>query len=170
MSIKKILKRLKPSVIENYVYAGKNFDELPVLHLPQEFTLKIFDNDTPSGISMIERHKKADNTCYAVFENNRLAHISWVYKKNLLLKQLGYDHNFYTMGSYTDPAYRGKGIFSVVLNKMMHDYADKRFLGFVDPSNQISIKGLTKAGLVKWYRFKMIRVFGVKIYLKKYGR
>jgi len=167
--MKKLLKKIKPTVIKNYVYAGKDFEKLPVLKLPESFTLKIFDDNALTGINIIDRNKSADNTCYAVFENDRLAHISWVYKNNLLLRQLGYDHNYYTMGSYTDPAYRGKGIFSVILNSMMRDYADKRFLGFVDPSNEVSIKGLVKAGLEKWYRFKLIRVFGLKIYLKKYA-
>ncbi len=165
--MKKIWKRLKLKKIDNWVYRSKPQKELPTLLFPSSYQLKILNDKQTIGINLIDSVNKGNNICYKVFDENKLIHTSWVIKKNLMLKQLGY-HEKFTVSSSTHVDYRGKGIFSAVLNKILHDFKDVQFLGFVKESNIASIKGLEKAGYTKGYRFKLVRLFGIKIYLKRY--
>jgi hypothetical protein len=167
--MKGILKKIKPTIIENYVYESKYSGSLPYLELPANYALKIYQNSQIAGINIIDRNKRPDNICYALFENSNLVHISWVYKRNLLLRQLGYDGRYYAVASFTYPLYRGKGLYPVILNKILSDYNEKKILGFVDIHNEGSIRAFKKAGFKQCYHFKLIRLFGLKIFLKKYG-
>ena len=84
--MKRVLKKLSFVRIHACVYLSNDHSRYHDFHFPFEY--KIFDKETKSGIRKIDKKIKKDNKCFAVFNNEELVHTSWVFKRNLLAKQL----------------------------------------------------------------------------------
>ena len=143
--------------------------DLKILPLPSALRLKVFDKDIRTGINIIDRNKNSNNLCYAVFDKEKIVHTSWIFRNKLLAKQLG-NNNALTIGdSVTAEAYRGMGIYPAVLSNIAQHFENYQLIIFTEPANTASQKGILKAGFTKLYRFKLIRLLGLKIYLKRYA-
>ena len=164
--MKKVLKKLKYKAVENIVFSTKPGDDLKIL--PLLFQLKVFEKNIKTGINIIDRNKNSNNVCYAVFDNEKINHTSWVFKDKLLAKQLGYNNALTVGDSVTDEKYRGMGIYPAVLSSIMQQFKNTQLIIFTEPANTASQKGILNAGFIKLYRFKLIRFLGMKIYLKRY--
>jgi len=167
--LKKILKKLKYREIYNIIFQRMPGSELKILPLPSALQLKVFDKDIRTGINIIDRNKNSSNLCYAVFDNEKIVHTSWVFRNKLLAKQLGYDKALTIGDSVTDEACRGMGIYPAVLSCIAEHFKNYQLIIFTEPANAASQKGILKAGFTKLYRFKLIRLLGLKIYLKRYA-
>ena len=155
-------------MIENIVFLSKPSDELKILPLPAPFYLKVFDKDIKTGFNIIDRNKKNNNVCFAVFDQDKIIHTTWVFKNKLLASQLGYKHLLTIGDSVTGEAYRGRGIYPAVLSSIRQQFKHYGLIIFTEPGNTASQKGILKAGFIKLYRFKLVRLLGMKIYLKRY--
>ncbi len=155
------LQTIDAIVFSNHVKQNNVQQEFP-------YHLKIVDANIATGIKKIDKSKSNNNICYAVFDNEELVHQSWVFKKKLLARQLGFT-DCYTIGnSVTLASHRGKGIYPAVLEMIMQHFPDKQMILFANSLNTSSIHSVAKAGFVKLYRFKMIRLFGLKLFCKRY--
>ena len=167
MKFKQFIKKLKLTVIENFVYESVAANTN--INLTDGFVLKVFDQENPSGIGLIDRNCTKESCCYALFSEKKLAHYTLLYKKNFLSEQLKFDNDYYVVASFTYPEFRGRNLYGFVLAYLVNKYSDKKIIGFVDITNNASIKAFMKAGFICKYKFKLIRLFGLKIYLKKYA-
>jgi hypothetical protein len=162
--LKKIFKKLLPAKIHlcAYIFRKNVIQNNYCLN----YTLKVFTGNKKSGIKKIDSQISNNNECYAVFDDDKLIHATWVFKRKLLTSQLGI-HNVYTAGdSYTIESYRGQGIYTNIL-KLISSEKEKDIIIFVDPNNLSSIRGIEKAGFSKLYEFILIRFLGLKIRLMK---
>ena len=164
--MKKLLRKLLQLKISAIAYFlpkqnGIKADDLP-------FDLRIFTVTNKSGIKKIDSKLSSNNECYAVFVDGELAHVTWLFKKKLLTKQLG-EKNVNNAGdSFTSDQYRGKGIYTHVL-KTIAERANKDIIIYVDADNFPSIKGIERAGFKKRYSFTIWRLLGVKIWSSKHA-
>ena len=150
----------------NDLYLFSNEEKLPPLSLPSQYSLKVIDTNGKSGVRQIDRRKRSNNLCYAVFDGEKLVHTSWIFKKKSVTKQLGYK-NALTIGPCeTVKSHRGKGIYPAVLSTIQKDNPDAELVIFVKLSNAPSIQGILKAGFQKTLRFKMLKIFGFKLAFK----
>jgi hypothetical protein len=132
------------------------------------FDLRIFTVENKSGIKKIDNKLSSNNECYAVFVDGALAHVTWLFRKKLLTKQLGGKNVNSAGDSFTYNQYRGRGIYTHVL-KTIAERANKDIIIYVDEDNFPSIKGIEKAGFKKRYSFTIWRLLGVKIWSRKYA-
>jgi hypothetical protein len=108
-----------------------------------------------------------DSTCYYVEVDNELAHFSWLFKSNLLARQLKLS-NFWIIGNCeTFHKYRGNGLYGLVISKIIYDFPTQKFALFIDPNNISSIKGVTKIGLKCIGTYEIWRLLGVAIKITK---
>ena len=163
-----IFKKIKLQTIDNTVFFSKPVEELPDLLLSPFFTIKIFDKDFSNEITLSRDREINNSICYAVYKDDELIHESWVFKSKLLATQLGYKRKFIIGNSVTKENYRGQGIYPFILHFILKNNPDKKFIIFTDVSNNSSEKGILKAGFFRVYRFKLIRLLGIKIYLRRY--
>ena len=164
--MKQLLKKLLPVKIKALVYYLPKSAQAELIE--QSFEIKIFSVASLSGIKKIDSKLNKNDACYAVFIDNELAHTTWLFKNKLLTDQLG-EKNVFTAGdSLTNEKFRGKGIYPYVL-KFISREAEKPIVIYVDENNTSSIKGIEKAGFIKKYSFSMLRLLGIKIWLRKYA-
>lgn len=142
-------------------------NEQPISHLTSSIgEIKIANKECLSNHILINAQLK-NNTCYYVEVNNELAHFSWLFKNNLLAKQLKLS-NYWTIGNCeTYEKYRGNGLYGIVVSKMISDYPDQKFVLFIEPSNISSIKGVIKIGLKCIGTYKVTRFLGISLRIKK---
>jgi len=167
--LKKVLKKLKYREIGNILFQRIPGSDLKILPLPSALQLKIFDKNIRTGINIIDRNKNSNNVCYAVFDNEKIVHTSWIFRNKLLAKQLGYNNALTIGDSVTAEPYRGMGIYPAVLSCIEQHFKNYQLIIFTEPANTASQKGILKAGFTRLYRFKLIRLLGLKIYLKRYA-
>jgi hypothetical protein len=144
------------------LFLFSNEEKLPPLSLQSQYSLKIFDTNEKSGIKQIDRRKRSNNLCYAVFDGEKLVHTSWIFKKKSVTKQLGYKDALTIGPCETIKSHRGKGIYPAVLSTIQKNNRDAQLVIFVKISNAPSIQGIMKAGFQKTLRFKMLKIFGLK--------
>ena len=162
----KFIAKLKPKVIEGLAFSNTVSSSRTVF--PLSYTLKIISTNEKTGFAKIDKKKSSSNTCYAVFDNGELIHESWIFKQKLLTRQLGY-RSAETVGDcYTLDSYRGKGIYTAVLNRILFDYSGKQLIIYADDFNESSVKGIIKAGFRRLYRFKVVRLLGLKVLVRRY--
>jgi hypothetical protein len=162
----KFISKLKLKKIEGIAFT--NNGSLPEIKSVFAFTLKIIGEKEKSGYPKIDNKKNNNNTCYAVFDNDKLIHESWIFKKKLLTAQLGFRLAQTVGDCYTIDSYKGKGIYTFVLKKILADHLQKQLIIYTDKSNEVSIKGILKAGFVKLYSFKIVRILGIKLFVRRY--
>ena len=88
---------------------------------------------------------------YVADKDGNLMHTSYVVPKCAKFPFLG--RNDYEIGPcYTYPAYRGKGIYPKVLHYICNHMRNEKavFYMIVDEANKSSIRGIEKAGFVKY--------------------
>ena len=162
----KLLKKLLPVKIKALVYFMPKESDINID--ASLFEVKIFTGNYRSGIDKIDKRTNENNSCYTVFINSELAHVTWLFKNKLLTKQLG-EKNAYTVGdSLTNEKYRGKGIYPFVL-RTIAKATSKDIIIYVEPDNIASVRGIEKAGFKKKYSFSMIRFLGVKLWCTKHA-
>lgn len=164
--MKKLIKKLSPKKISAIVYSFPRgaTNDIPVM----PFELKVFSENRKSGMPKMDKKLHSKNQCYAVVENGRIVHSTWLFENTLLTKQLG-EYNVYTAGdSFTLEKYRGKGIYTNVLKAIVAS-CNKDIFIYVEPNNIASIKAIEKAGFCKRYSFIMIRFLGIKVWCRKYA-
>ncbi len=161
--MKRLIRKVRFKKIESLIYINRpnNPTETAVL----KYTLRTFNKSEKTGFQQID--KRSYHKAYAVFKGDKLVHVSFVFKKNLLGNQLGFK-SAYTIGEcITNEAYRGQGIYPSTLKIIKRDFFDNTLIVFVHPANTASIKGIEKAGFTKLYEFTMYRFFGINLYTKK---
>lgn len=130
--------------------------------------IKIANKECLSNHSLINSQLK-NNTCYYVEVNNELAHFSWLFKNNLLAKQLKLS-NYWTIGNCeTYEKYRGNRLYGIVVSKIISDHPNQKFVLFIEPSNISSIKGVIKIGLKCIGTYKVKRFLGISLSIKKFN-
>ncbi|HEY6978203.1 MAG TPA: hypothetical protein VH396_18005 [Chitinophagaceae bacterium] len=158
--LKRSIRNLKFRANDLFLFSNK--EKLPLLSLPSQYSLKVIDSNEKSGIKQIDRRKKNNNLCYAVFDSEKLVHTSWLFKKHSISTQLGYKDALTIGPCETIKSHRGKGIYPAVLSTIQKDNPDAELVIFVKMSNAPSIQGIMKAGFQKILRFKMLKIFGFK--------
>lgn len=107
------------------------------------------------------------NDFYIARENSVIQHISWLYYNshhNRLLA-LG-DNEVEVKYCLTLPRYRGRGVYPLVLKKILHDAKAKninRVFMCVRQKNHPSIRGIEKAGFKRAGTFRLLRILGIQI-------
>ncbi len=84
---------------------------------------------------------------YYVADQDRIVHLSHVISKNPKFPFLGPD-DFEIGPCWTDPEYRGRGLYPCVLSQIVADYQDyvgKLFI-FAEKKNKASLGGISKSG------------------------
>jgi hypothetical protein len=161
------LNALKLTTIEGIAFSNKNTHP-ENCQLDKKYKLQIFNTAETSNIKRIDQKKKADNTCYAVFDNDKIIHESWIFYHKLITTQLSFK-NALTIGDcYTHNEYKGQGIYTCILKKILFDFKDQALVIYTTPDNIISVKGILKAGFIKSFSFKLTRFLGLRIKLNKY--
>lgn len=161
--MKKIIKKILPTSISALVY----IKESNSLNEYQDSLYKLIVYSFPSGIKKIDKRKF--HKVYVVYDDNKIIHMSYVFKNNLLSRQLGFK-NYFTIGDcVTLPEYRGKGIYPNVLKKIVADFSTENLVMFVNKTNLSSIKGIEKGGFKLAFHFKMLRILGLNIKTRKFN-
>jgi len=143
-----------------------NEEKIPISPIPLQYTLRVIDTNEKTGIKKIDKRKKKGNICYAVFDDEKLVHISWIFKNHLFARQLGFKHALTIGRCATIESYRGQGIYPAVLSIIQKNYINTQLIIFVRVSNMSSIRGIMKAGFQKMLRFKILRLFGLELAIK----
>ena len=158
--LRTVISNLKPKVTNLFLFY--NAEKLRALPLPPHYVLRIFDTNKKTGFKAIDNRKTENNICYAVFDNEKLVHTSWIFKKKFVTRQLGYKNAFTIGPCETIESHRGRGIYPAVLSAIQRDYPNAKFVMFAKVSNDPSVNGIRKAGFQKTSRFKMVKLFGLK--------
>lgn len=98
----------------------------------------------------------------AINKKGKIVHSSYVIPKNIKYSFL--KKNDVVIGPcFTNPEYRGKGIYPFVLNEIKKDMNDKNIYMFIKRENIASIHGVEKAGFKKCkngiYNTKIFKIF-----------
>lgn len=138
--------------------------------LSNKINITIFDSKNgKTGYPEID--KKASSRKMAFFikgDENEIAHVTWLYKKNLLAYQIGLKNHFVIGDCFTNPKYRGKGYYGhTVLHVIRYVYPIKTVL-FISSDNHSSIKGVQKIGCNKKFSFCVVRFLGLALKVRKY--
>ncbi len=155
--LKKIYHQLKLRRIDTLVYAFNLLkDTIPVIQ-------------TPPGLTT-ERTEKVNQTLFAGLMDGNAVSKNYVYKKNLLSRQLGYTRMPLIGGCSTIEAYRGRGIYPFMLTQILqwhkNHITQPDIAIFVAPDNIASIKGIEKAGFRFVEHVTIYRLLGMCIYKK----
>ncbi|MEZ4699363.1 MAG: hypothetical protein R2834_03450 [Rhodothermales bacterium] len=124
--------------------------------------IKVFAGSAPPPLASRMNERKI---AYAIFDQGRLVHESWVSFDTLLPSQFGFDPEIPVIGDCaTDASYRGRRIYPYVISRIPADLAT-RGIGpsayvLVAPDNEASIRGIERAGYVKRARMRGWRVLG----------
>lgn len=161
--MKKIIRKVKFKKVESFVYNNEAANSVTPNNL--KYTLTIFNESEKTNIPQIDRQSYFK--AYAVFDENKLAHVSFVFKNNLLAKQLGFKQALTIGECVTNANYRGQGIYPTILQQIRSDLSHNILIVFVHPSNLSSIKGIEKAGFKRLYQFIMYRFLGINLYTRK---
>ncbi|MFZ1800785.1 MAG: hypothetical protein WAU24_13045 [Chitinophagaceae bacterium] len=164
--MKKLIGRLKLQRIESIIFSAENNHarKSNKYILPANLNLHIYSAKNKSGNIKIDKKLSAGNVCYSVMsEKGLIVHQSWIFKKKLLTRQLGFKLA-YTIGDcWTIPEFRGKGIYTYVLDVIKNDNLGKSIVIYCATTNAASIRGIEKAGFTKLYHFSLTRLLGLKI-------
>lgn len=112
------------------------------------------------GYNVIKKKKTPNKTKYKIIENEVLIHESAVYKKLFFLRIINKVGP--AIGDcFTNPDYRGKSIYPLMLNKISKELLfQKKYrevFVIVDHDNINSIKGIEKAGFKLFSKIKTTR-------------
>jgi ribosomal protein S18 acetylase RimI-like enzyme len=99
---------------------------------------------------------------YLLYDGFVLVHESTIFRFNRLSIFAGYFSYKVVGNCYTNPQYRGRGIYGNMVNYIRKNEA--KFILFVEDDNQSSQKGLQKIGFEKIDSFKITLKLGL-IYL-----
>ena len=141
--MKKILKRFRIVHIDAFIYKMSHFIEYKA----------------PNFKYQIEKSRKKNRWCYTIKEGNTLVHVSYLYDSVFLLKLL--EKNGPVIGDcHTNRQFRGQSIYPKVINKIALETLREGFKEVfivVNPENSSSIKGIEKAGFIKFASVKGTR-------------
>ena len=162
----KLIGRLKLQRIESIIFLAENNNarKSNEYTLSSNLHLHIYSAKNKSGSIKIDKKLSAGNVCYSVVsEKGIIVHQSWIFKKKLLTRQLGFKLA-YTIGDcWTIPEFRGKGIYTNVLDIIKNDNLGKSIVIYCALTNAASIRGIEKDGFSKLYYFTLTRLLGLKI-------
>lgn len=169
IKLKRILRRIRkifPVTIENCVYGFKK--GIPVKVPETTYTISEFNEAHKSKIKKVDKKLKGNTKCFRIYINKNIAHITWVYEGLLLAKQLDEQNALTVGGSLTEEYWRNHGLYANVL-RLITSQTTRDLIALVEPGNIASIKAIENAGFEKKYRFKMLRIAGIKIWCRKYA-
>jgi len=169
IKLKRVLRRIRkifPVTIENYVFG---FTKGTPVEVPETtYTISVFNQLNKSKIKKVDKKLKGNTKCFRVYINRNIAHITWVYEGLLLTRQLGEKNVLTVGGSLTEEYWRNRGLYANVL-KLIASTTTHDLIALAEPGNIASIKAIENAGFKKKYRFKMLRIAGIKIWCRKYA-
>jgi hypothetical protein len=130
-----------------------------------------YTEESPQIAALKKRLEQGDKP-YLAFCGMALAHIAWVCRRREVEMgeiwgsiALG-DNEAYIMDCHTSFIFRGKGIYPVVLQRILKDLAEERvnraYIG-CRTSNMASLKGISKAGFSPAKKIRAVRLFGKKV-------
>lgn len=164
--MKKLIGRLKLQRIEAIIFSAEkdNTRKSNKYILPANLFLHIYSAKNKSRNTKVDKKLAAGNVCYSVINDKGIiVHQSWIFKKKLLTRQLGFKLA-YTIGDcWTIPEFRGRGIYTFMLEYIKNDNLGKSIVIYCALSNAASIRGIEKAGFTKLYHFTLTRLLGFKI-------
>jgi hypothetical protein len=165
LSCKQICTFLRPAKIDEVLYSI----DCDVKLSPQSFdgalSIERFNLSRLSGIPSIDHNIRGQRECYVVIEKGEVTHYSWLFFDVLLPWQFGFDPTVPVIGAcVTYPAFRGRHIFTKVLNHIISDLnarsvSDKAYI-LVSPQNTASIRAIERAGFKRLAHLRGARYFG----------
>jgi RimJ/RimL family protein N-acetyltransferase len=161
--MKRLIRKARFKKVESFVYTNESSNAVTSIEL--KYPLTIFTESEKTNIPQIDKQKYFK--AYAVFDDTKLIHVSFIFKNNLLANQLGFKQALTIGECVTNANYRGQGIYPNILQQIRTDFAYNNIIVFVHPTNQSSIKGIERAGFKKLYQFIMYRFLGINLYTKK---
>ena len=118
-----------------------------------------------SGLDRIDKRLTPHKSAYVVICRGEIAHETWVHFDALTPSLYGFDTSVPVIDSFTNPTYRGNGIYAFALTCILKDLksrniTDKAY-ALVPPRNKPSIRGLEKAGFQPLAHLKGTRYLGL---------
>ena len=137
-------------------------------------SLKSFSAENLSGLDRIDKRLTAYRSAYVVFCCGEIVHQSWVRFDALTPSLYGFDSSVPLIESFTNPIYRGNGIYPYALSCLLKDLKSRhitdKVYALVSPKNKASIRGLEKAGFQRLGHLKGTRHLGLFITNKSIER
>lgn len=146
------IRSLIPARIDQLLYLGQDKEATaPCQSAAAAFPVTRYDLASPSGLAGIDNRLTQWAACYAVRVSGRVVHESWLRHDVLLPSMAGYSRHVPVIGDcFTDPDYRGRGIYPYVLRYIAQDVCSRgvsdRVFVLVSPGNRSSIRGIERAG------------------------
>ncbi len=161
-----LYRKLKLKTIHTYVYS---LPDGALIQMAQSHPIEQATHHKPSNFAIINNKLTKARSCYYIRLNDEVAHISWVFSKNLLARQLGFKNNYVIGDCQTFDKYKGRGLYGQTVGYIINNNPEKRFILFIDPNNVASIRGVEKIGLTPIGLYSVKRVLGFAFCIKKYG-
>lgn len=126
------------------------------------------------------RIKHGYHQCYLLTQNKHIVAYAWVTTSSCYVGELEFMlpigvGRFYIYDCYVEPGFRGRGLYQLLLRKIVFDYSVLRWPGCfraaciaADPSNRASVRGITRAGFREfaratyWRAGSMSGLYGIK--------
>lgn len=125
--IKRILEKLKPKKIAgHYLYIVELKDKEFHNAARVNVSMHKFDHNNLSGIERIDRHISKKKICYLMMDQGRIVNENWVYLWSPLVYQLGYRDTCAIGDSFTQPDYRGKGLYATMISYILADLSKNK--------------------------------------------
>jgi hypothetical protein len=155
-NIRGLLRKLRPVSIHTLVYGSPS-----PLAVNPDLEVRSTEDRRKSGIREIDRKAGWRRTAYYVTVDGRLAHVSWVFRRNLLARQLGFKEESVIGDCATFEPFKGRRLYGDTVNYIMKTHPDRKYILFVVPENAASIRGLERIGLVRKGLFTVRRFLGL---------
>jgi len=151
--MKKLFKHIsKIRHINVFIYVMKNYQKIDLTTIINDIKIENLKND---------------NKKFYIIKDLQLVHQSFLYNKVFLMRQFG-EKGPVIGDCYTKPTHRGKSIYPSVINYIAKKHFETRnnpIFVIVGQNNKPSIKGIEKAGFIKYASLKAKR--WMWIYLSK---
>lgn len=157
---------LLPISIDELLYSIDVTASTPSDPPNSDFRIERFDVTRVSNNPQIDSRLSGTRTCYLIQVDGAIAHQSWLSFAVLLPSQFGFDGATPVIGEcYTNPAYRGRAMYTTVLKHIVADVASRQLADsifiLVSPDNAPSIRGIERAGFRLQGRLRGRRVLGL---------
>lgn len=120
-----------------------------------------------TGYSRIDGKSFRGKVAYYYVIDNKLAHVSWVFKRNLLANQLDFKDYQVIGDCVTYEEFRGRGLYGQMVAQIISHNRGVNFILFIDPDNRPSIRGIEKIGLKCLGVFEVFRFLGLAAWISK---
>jgi hypothetical protein len=165
--LRQLLIAAAPTYIDDLLYTGEASATKCSLRLPFAVSIKSFSINNLSGVDRIDKRLTSTRSVYVVVCCREIVHQSWIQFDALTPSFYGFDPSVPVIESFTNPLFRGYGIYPYALDCILKDLKSRhiadRVYALVPPTNKASIRGLEKAGFQPLAHLKGTRLLGMFI-------